>query len=122
MSMTIGEVIYSLERAKPDVPVMFSFCGCSPTTVDSWRGIYAEAALGFADDGRSTPNPTVETLLKELRSAIDGREFHGWKGGNFKYDRNTQLHIDNPGCYTCTELYRIQADEYSVILHTAREE
>ena len=120
--MTIGEVIDALERAKPDATVVFSFCGVAPSTVHSWRGIYAEAALGFEYEERGQQAPTVADLLVELRTAIEGRTFHGWKGGEYKYDRSTPLHIDNSGCWTSTELFRIQASDYQVILHTAKED
>ena len=119
--MTIGEVIDALEKAKPDAVVFFSFGGCDPTTIDSWRGIYSEAALGFKDGGRGGESVKVEALLAELRKAIDGRTYTGWKGGDFTYSRSTPLHIDNPGCYTSTELFRIENDDWAVYLHTARE-
>ena len=122
MSMTIGEVIEALEKAKPDAGVCFSFGYVVPTDVDSWRGIYAEAALGYAYDGRTTDRPTVATLLLELRKAIDGRTYHGWKGGEFTYNAGTTLHIDNSGEYSNTELVRIQREDWKVTLHTAKEE
>ncbi len=50
-TMTIGEVMDALKRAKEDMPVMFAFCGLKPTKVESWRGIYAEASIGFDEHG-----------------------------------------------------------------------
>jgi hypothetical protein len=47
--MTIGDVLNSLKHAKPDIAVRFDFGGVSPTKIDSWRGVYAEPALGFSD-------------------------------------------------------------------------
>lgn len=122
MSKTIGEVIDALERAKTDVQVVFSFGYLVPTSVDSWRGIYAEAAIGYKYDGRYTDRPTVDALLGELRNAIDGREYSGWKGGEFRYNRDTPLHVDNPGEYSCTEITSIEIKDWQVTLHTAREE
>jgi hypothetical protein len=117
-TMTIGEVIDALEKASPNLPVYFDFGGIAPTDVDSWRGIYAEAALGFRDVGRVGSLPTAAELLEELRESIDGRSYTGWKGGEYTYDRSTPLHIDNPGCYTCTALVGVEADEYRVLLRT----
>lgn len=122
MSMTIGEVIESLKRAKPDLGVAFAFGYVVPTTVASWRGIYAEAALGYKYDGLSTGRPKVKDVLKELKKAIDGRTYCGWKGGDFKYTAETPLHIDNPGEYSSTELIRVEVTDWLVTLHTAKED
>lgn len=124
MSMTIGEVIDALETAGPAVRVVFDFGGVVPSTVESWRGIYAEAALGFAGgDYSSNANPTAAGLLEVLRAAIErGNVFDGWKGGEYQYDRDTPLHVDNRGCYTNTELTRVEVGEFEVMLHTAHEE
>lgn len=119
-TLTIGEVIEALESAKPDGPVHFDFCGLVPTTVDSWRGIYAEAALGF--ENAEGIAPTAQQLLCNLREAIDGREFTGWKGGDYRYTSSTPLHVDNPGRYTNTAIDRIEVDDWRVILHTKQSE
>jgi hypothetical protein len=123
MSLTIGEVIDALERADPGVRVVFDFGGIVPTTVASWRGIYAEAALGFeGGDYISNADPKVADLLAHLRESIDGRTFGGWKGGDYRYDRDTTLHIDNRGCCTNTELTRVEVGEFEVMLHTEHDE
>ena len=124
MSMTIGEVIDTLERAKPDAPVWFAFGYCVPTDVDSWRGVYAEPALGHVNAGRGSQKqpPTVADILKKLKEAIDGRTFSGWKGGDYSYSRSDTLHVDNPGEYSNTELIRVQVEDWRVTLHTAKED
>lgn len=122
MSMTVGEVIEALSKANPDVQVRFAFGGVVPTRVDSWRGVYAEPALGFKYEGRNTDGPTAAALLAELRKAISGEVYSGWKGGEYTYRAKDTLHIDNPGAWTQTELTRVEVDEYTVLLHTAREE
>lgn len=123
MSMTIGELIEILERCKPEAHVYFGFGGCFPTKVNSWRGIYAEPALGFSGgEYGKWESPTVEKLIAELRSAVDGRTYSGWKGGDYAYGLTDTLHIDNPGNSTHTELIRVERDDYAVHLHTAKEE
>jgi len=117
MSMTIGEVIDALEAANPESSVHFAFGHTTPTTVGSWRGIYADAALGWQEDG----GITVAELLKNLKESIDGEVFHGWKGGKYTYNRDTTLHIDNPGDCSNTEIYRIERFPSSVVIHTHRE-
>lgn len=118
---TIGDLICALETAKPDVRVYFAFGHVAPTTVDSWRGIYAEAALGFTGGDYGTNGPTVAELLQRLRESIDGREYTGWKGGEYTYNRGTPLHVDNPGNYSSTEMDRIEVSEYGVTIHTVTE-
>lgn len=124
MSMTIDEVLNELQRVKQDVEITFDFCGCFPTTVDSWRGIYAEPAIGWGklDYVKFDKRPTVADVVKELKKAIDGRLYAGWKGGDFSYTGESQLHVDNPGEYTLTELVRVEDCDWQVILHTERED
>jgi hypothetical protein len=122
--MNIGEVIDALKRADPAVDVRFAFGRLVPTTVNSWRGIYADAALGFeGGDYGHTRTVTAGSLLRLLEDAIaPGVEFTGWKGGEYRYDRSTPLHIDNRGCCTNTELVRVEVGEFGVVLHTEHEE
>lgn len=127
MSMTIGELISNLKMVKKqDSPIYFDFCGCEPTTVGSWRGIYAEPALGWCATGYSA-NPhqhkegmTVSALIVELEASL-GREYTGWKGGDYTYHKGDTLHIDNPGDCTHTELVHVDDDGYSVVLRTRYE-
>lgn len=122
--MTINEVLKSLQGANPDARVYFAFCRCVPTNVNSWRGSYDEPALGWDVAGyRGSLNeyPTVKSLISELEKAIDGREYTGWKGGQYKYTCSHVLHVDNHGHCTNTEIQRIEVKEYEVIIHTATE-
>lgn len=128
--MTIGQLISELKKAKPEAQVKFDFCGVMPTHVHSDRGIYEHAALGWAPSeywfGRGglklNDYPTVASLLKELQRAIDEHViFTGWKGGEYSYDEQTPLHVDNDGESNDTELQWVEDDDWRVILHTARE-
>lgn len=125
--ITINELLKTLRAApKPDGRVYLNFCRCVPTTVYSWRGTYAEPALGWQPAGYSgnvKEYPTVASLIAELEKAIDGREYTGWKGGEFSYDGSKTLHIDNPGDYTNTEIVRVEVKAWGeVVIHTATEE
>lgn len=120
--MTIGELIDKLQPAKSDVIVKFDFGGTSPTKICSWRGNYAEASLEFTDGTYGSHYTTVEELLAELNAAISNRvTFSGWKGGDYHYCRETQLHIDNHGNCTNTEIEQIEVDEWQVVIHTRYE-
>jgi hypothetical protein len=125
--ITINELLTTLRTApKQDGRVYLNFCRCVPTTVGSWRGIYAEPALGWQPAGYSgnvKEYPTVASLIVELEKAIDGREYTGWKGGEYTYDGSETLHIDNSGDCTNTEIVRVEVKEWGeVVLHTATEE
>lgn len=117
---TIGEVIAALEKADPAVRVKYGFGYLVPTEVDSWRGIYAEAALGHVDIGRGRiAKPiTVADLLLNLQAAAKGAPFEGWKGGTYFYGPDTPLHIDNEGECSYTEIDRIEVTQYEVVIHT----
>ena len=121
--MTIKELLYDLRKLKPETEVYFDFAGTTPTTVASWRGVYAEPALGWVATGHSGNGKatTVSDLIIELETAIDGRDYTGWKGGEYSYSENNVLHIDNPGGCTNTELVRVEDNDWCVILHTRKE-
>jgi hypothetical protein len=115
--MTIGEVINILELAKGDMPVRFAFCGLSPTKVDSWRGIYNEASIGF--DGSTVV--MVREMLRDLEEAVGGKLFSGYKGGKYLYTIDTPLHVDDYGCSTDTIIESMEIKEYAVYINTRHE-
>jgi hypothetical protein len=118
MTMTIGEVIAALETAKQDATVCFGFGYVYPTTVRSWRGIYAEAALGFEGGDYGSGHPKVSEVLAELRQSIDGRTYEGWKGGTYKYDKDTPLHVDNRGNSSDTDIIAVRVRDWQVVILT----
>lgn len=121
MSYTINKVLECLREANLDATVTFSFGNCKPTKVDSWRGIYSEPALGFSSDIYD-PNVTAESLISELEKSISGETYHGYKGGEFKFSGNDQLHIDSYGEYSETEIDKIEVHDGYVVIHTHHED
>jgi hypothetical protein len=116
MSKTIGWLIGELEKSKPETLVEFIPFRLVPTSVQSWRGVYSEAALGYS----AGIMKTAGELLANLKSAIDGREFTGWKGGDYTYTENTPLHIDNPGNYQQGgEISKIEVKDWIVQIHVS---
>ena len=115
---TIGQVIAWLEPVKPDVSVMLDFGGLVPSGLHSWRGNYADLAIGFSIDGEVTAG----MLLALLRSGI-GKVFTGWKGGDYLMDADTPLYIDNEGRYSgkCW-ISAVEHSDYLCTLITKREE
>ena len=122
--MKIKTIKNLLSLADKNIPVIFDFCGCVPTTVSSWRGVYREPAIGWAATGYSGGGDqiTVEEFLAELEKATSGKVYIGWKGGEFTYTNENTLHVDNPGEWTSTEITAVEVGEYSVILHTKIED
>lgn len=124
--MTIGElkgILTSIEDKFKHVK--FNFCNCRPTTINSWRGVYAEPALGWTPTGYSAPDSetkhyiTVQELIVELERGTSG-VYSGWKGGDYYYYDHSPLHIDNPGDCTRTEIASVEEKQFSVIIHTKK--
>jgi hypothetical protein len=116
---TIKQVLDILKQAPSDAPVHYSYFRCVPTYVDSWRGIYAEAALGWAPVEYKN-QITAQELIKKLEYSLD-KIYTGWKGGDYCYNKHTPLHIDNRGECTNTEIDKITFNEYSVTIHLINE-
>jgi hypothetical protein len=86
--MTLGEFIEILEKYDPKIKL--------PTGLGnphSWRGSYDEIAFEIVE------NTTVGEMLKAAQS-IDGEVKTGYKGGEFRMNRDTPINIDNYGSYT----------------------
>lgn len=116
--MTLGECIKRLEGINQSFEIEFDFGGIVPTHLESWRGIYAELALGFAGgDYGNREAMTVGQLLEEFKSAV-GKTYRGWKGGDFVMSESTPVWIDNPGCCTYTYITDIRASEYDAMILT----
>jgi len=96
--MTLGELIAALDRKDKDKPVTFGWNYCEPTTVHSYRGDYADLAIGY-DKTNWDKRCTVESLLKTLNDA-NGQTFTGYKGGEYFMDVDTLMWADpsNQAC------------------------
>lgn len=135
--MTINGLIRNLESVnrnlRPDddgtvreKSVFYDFCMTHPTTIDSWRGVYALPALGWDDGGwhgEREPNepPTVSALLEELKSSL-GKTFQGWKGGDYTYNGTEPLYVDNPGRSGATLVDGVSDEGWCVVIRTRYQE
>jgi len=123
--LSLGELISKLEAIPPtwksyeeeDEPkrVYFDFGYLHPTHLMSWRGSYEELAIGFSEDDEA---PTLEKFLGDLKSAL-GKEFTGYKGGEFKMDRLTPVWVANYGNSGETGVSGVEDRECNVILLTS---
>lgn len=81
MSITLGELISWLEKQNPDLIVQDGF-----STPHSDRGNYENLAFD------PEPSAKISDMLKHAKSALR-KKFNGYKGGTFKMDRYTPVHI-----------------------------
>ena len=84
--MTLGKLIAALE-AMPAETVIPSLC--SP---HSYRGYYSDLAFERGDQ-----ECTAGKLLQRCRGAM-GREFTGYKGGDYLMGENTPVWVAHYGC------------------------
>lgn len=91
--LTLGEFIKVLERMPGEADVQYD-CGYTPDGTCSWRGNYSELAFGHSHYSRTIH--TVADVLRDAREAI-GREFNGWKGGEYTMTEKTPVWADASG-------------------------
>lgn len=122
--LTLGALISEIEKAGvkdengADKNVEYSFGHMRPTILGSWRGSYAELALGYIEDDNHT---TAESLLNQCKSAI-GKTYQGYKGGDFTMDENTPVWVDNYGHAGNTAITGILNKGYCLVILTAYSE
>lgn len=121
-TILLGELIAQLEKLPADGEINWAFASLPITAVDSWRGVYAELALGWGENRRRDQPAlrTVGELLQNLRAAV-GRTFEGYKGGQFTMGLGTPVWCDNYGEYTQTRIVSVLAASQSTntyVLHT----
>ena len=87
--MELQEYIFLLEQCPRD-RVMITGLG----NPHSWRGSYQELAFEIVD------NTTIGEMLDCANGCV-GKTFMGWKGGDFKMDETTEIHIElEEGAYS----------------------
>ena len=127
--LTLGEIIAKIEPIaagaesfKKDCGyepiVMFDFGNLHPSGIDSWRGIYAELALNYTEEGNA---PTVTEFLTSLKEAV-GKTYTGYKGGEFTMSRHTPVWVANYGNSGNTAVIEIINNGYVVIIITGYRE
>jgi hypothetical protein len=99
--MKLNDLIDALTEVDPKTEIVFDD-GAVPTAFDSWRGIYAELALGYEHQGRCLAGD----LCKAAEKAV-GKTFEGYKGGEFVMSAETPVWRDNYGEYTCTGIMKL---------------
>lgn len=112
--MTLGELIDTLKRKDPDAVMTFDFVHFRPRGIHSYRGYYEDLAIGYESGGECK----VGQLLPKLIEAC-GKDFMGYKGGEFMMHRDTVVWVANYNETGGTAIVDVVDDEWRVILKTA---
>lgn len=117
--LTLGELIAKCEaiyeKQTEDKTVCFDFEYLYPTGIHSWRGAYNELALNFNSEDEGSI--TLEAFLTMLKDSL-GKEFEGWKGGEFTMHKNTPIWVAKPNHSGNTGVVNVIDNNYNVILVT----
>ena len=100
----LGSLIEDLEQLEQNKTVLIEE-GVYPSHFSSWRGSYCELSLDYSDK-----KITVKELLEKAKEA-NGKEFIGYKGGEFIMDLFTPIHIAEYGSSSYTYKHD-NADDY----------
>jgi hypothetical protein len=115
-NITLGALIDRLaECAKRDAdcPVYYDFDRLCPGKPDSYRGYYADLAIGI-----TRTETTVADLLAACL-AVRGTVLEGYKGGMFRMDSGTAVWAANYSECTDTAIVGVTDHDWAVILDTA---
>jgi len=141
--MTLGEMIAVLEpiaknqeeiikKYDHEANVEFDFEYAYPVGLSSWRGSYDELALNFSFVGYGVEGFTkienyepkempISKFLELLKNAL-GKEYTGWKGGDFIMGKTTPVWVANDGNSGNTAVVGIINDGHTIYLQTQRVE
>lgn len=125
--LTLGELLNLLKdiptewgKDKRPVDISFDFGTAYPTGFSSWRGSYEEIAVEYAlsgYDGEQFAHTDLKDFVKMIEDSI-GKEFDGWKGGEFVMTENTPVWVANSGNVGNTAVVGIVNENYTVIILT----
>lgn len=111
---TLGQLIDALEKAKPKL-IFHGYASLYVDEIQSYRGFYEDLAIGATTE--FTEGCYDGTAFLEYVKACEGREFEGYKGGDYTATRNTPLWIANWGMCGDTIVTGLHVDgEFAYIL------
>ena len=79
----------------------------------SYRGDYSQLAFAPAQ------YVTVGSMLEEAKRAV-GKTYHGYKGGEYTFNKDQDLYVDNYGVFSETMITDVIDKGWCVILCTQR--
>lgn len=127
--ISLGQLIEEIEKCGLETndgeikDVYFDFGTAIPTDLASWRGSYNELALGYRLCGYDNNNEhfadcKADKLLNHLKESL-GKEYTGWKGGDFFMNKNTPIWVANQGNSGNTAIVGVLDDEWRLVLITS---
>lgn len=127
--LSLGELINEIKKCGvtkdngEDKEICYDFGTAIPTALDSYRGSYSELALGYKltgydNDAEHLAEVKAKDLLQHLKDAI-GKEYIGWKGGEYTMSENTPVWVANSGNAGSTAIVGILNDGWRLIILTA---
>lgn len=118
--MTLGQLRDALRALPPTAHVQYDRFGLYWRGLDSWRGSYAQPALGWCETPAPDGGSTVAALIAEVDRALSGCSYGGWKGGEFSFDADSPVWIDKPGTTSKTYLVAVErVFDCLIVLRTA---
>jgi len=122
-TFTLGALIAELDdyarriEDPADSRVLYDFVHFHPKTLASYRGDYADLALGYGQVYSEAPK--IAGLIEHLKGCV-GRDFHGWKGGIYRASLATPVWVANPGETGSTGIVGVQVMDGDVVLVTKK--
>ena len=134
--LNLGDLIYLLELAGEhdseggQKQVEFDFPSMTPKGFSSYRGLYTDLAIGYKDYELTKYGKDADELLeqakagnfiKELKATI-GKQFTGYKGGEYTMNPRTPLWIANYGKSTGIAPYGVYVESHWITILTGLED
>jgi hypothetical protein len=119
IQLTLGELIGKLENIAytGDEPhVCFDFGYFYPAGLCSWRGSYNELSIEYSNN--MAKEPKLTEFISILKDAI-GKQFTGWKGGEYIMSEYTPIWVSNEGEACETAVIDVLDCKYKIVLQTA---
>lgn len=113
---TLGRLIEKFKAFPNSREVYFAFGYLRPTDLSSYRGSYDQLALEFDEKSNAMK---VDKFRKLLEDAV-GKEFTGYKGGQFLMDLDTPVWVANYGNSGSTAIIDVVDDEYQILIFAAK--
>lgn len=121
--VTIQELRSALDNFAGRERVMYDRFGLYAYRLGSWRGRYAEPAIGWTEyHSKLDDLITVEALKRELDDALRGATYVAWKGGEFSFRGDQVLWVDRPGECTDTVIVGVASKHGQCLLLTGNTE
>ena len=92
---TLGNLIDELEKYPKEWEVLIEPFHLVPLSFHSYRGYYHDLCLTYATREESLGEEVSVGKLLEMCNEANGKEFTGYKGGEFLMDRETPIWISD---------------------------